>query len=89
MTLPTISRLRTRGPGGTRLTLMLASVAAVVLSPVVAVASRTRRDESGQESIISPVAMGLLAILAAVAIWAVLRQLGLDIVNQMRTTLGL
>lgn len=89
MTLPTISRSRRRGLGGTRLTLMLASVAAVVLSPAVSVANRARRDESGQESIIGPVAMGLLAILAAVAIWAVLRQLGLDIVNEMRTTLGL
>jgi len=60
-----------------------------VLAPALALAARPRRDQSGQESIIGPVAMGLLAILAAVAIWAVLRQLGLDIVDQMRTQLGL
>lgn len=89
MTPQPISRFHRRRPSGARLALMLVSVAAVVLSPIVAVASRARRDESGQESIIGPVAMGLLAILAAVAIWAVLRQLGLDIVNEMRTTLGL
>ncbi|MGH9165307.1 MAG: hypothetical protein ACRDZW_07350 [Acidimicrobiales bacterium] len=49
--------------------------------------SRWRRDESGQ--LVEWLALGLLGLLAVVAIYALLRALGLDIIAEMRDQLGL
>lgn len=48
---------------------------------------RVRRDESGQ--LVEWLGLGLLGLLAVIAIYALLRALGLDIIAEMRDQLGL
>ena len=47
---------------------------------------RVRRDESGQ--LVEWLGLGLLGLLAVIAIYALLRALGLDIIAEMRDQLG-
>lgn len=83
-----------------RKTITRRATLAIVLMAAIAVAAtglagsiggpldrRWRRDESGQ--LVEWLALGLLGLLAVVAIYALLRALGLDIIAEMRDQLGL
>lgn len=64
-----------------------ASASALAGSATGRLKGRLRRDESGQ--LVEWLALGLLGLLAVVAIYALLRALGLDIIAEMRDQLGL
>ena len=48
---------------------------------------RVRRDESGQ--LVEWLGLGLLGLLAVIAIFALVQALGVDIIGEMRAQLGL
>lgn len=75
----------------TMVVILLASIAAGATTLAGSIGGRlkgrARRDESGQ--LVEWLALGLLGLLAVVAIFALLQALGVDIIAEMRDQLGL
>lgn len=73
-----------RQEGGAMLSLAVLVQGCVVLATAAArsVLGRTRRSEAGV--IAEYVAMGAFGVVAAVALWAGMKALGLDVIDMMR-----